>query len=139
MPTYLFQCAHCGLQTNLRVALGDTQAKCSCGAMADRCMPNGVRVGVTSSSEGASQVTGFSGVDHNADRAIGEYSQAKWGEIRKRYNQKQDIIQRTGAEGKDLSKTHDGSYRVMTKEEREKSERSREFHFNVLKKARPSR
>ena len=94
---------------------------------------------MTASPDGPTQVSGFSGVDHNADRAIGEYSQQKWGEIRRRYNHKVDILQQTGAEGRDLSKTHDGSYRVMTREEREKSERSREFHFNVLKKAAPPR
>lgn len=80
-------------------------------------------------------MTGFSGADHNADRAIGAYSESKWGEIKRRHKDKVDIIRQTNAEGKDLSRTHDGTYRVMTPDERAKSERSREFHFNVLRKA----
>ncbi len=136
MPTYLFQCSVCGLQTSLRVSLNAPTAKCSCGAMAERCSPTGVRVAVSSPISGLpDQVTGFSGADHNADRAIGAYSESKWGEIKRRHKDKVDIIRQTNAEGKDLSRTHDGTYRVMTPDERAKSERSREFHFNVLRKA----
>lgn len=88
-------------------------------------------------TENGPTTTGFSGMDYNADRAIGEYSTRKWGEIRERQKLKEDIIQATGATGFDLSKTPDGNYRVMTPEERSASERSRQFHFNVLKKAPP--
>jgi hypothetical protein len=38
-----------------------------------------------------------------------------------------------GATGWDLSRNPDGTYRVMSAEERAASERSREFHFKVMK------
>jgi hypothetical protein len=77
--------------------------------------------------------TGLSGVDYNFDRAVGESSKKNWQGIAQRQRDKIDVVQSNGVTGWDLSRNPDGTYRVMTPEERAASERSREFHFKVVK------
>ena len=134
MPVYQFQCNDCGLQFQARTNSSENTYPCECGFKAIRDLPTaphaalGAKVTVTGPT-----TTGFSGIDYNADRAIGEYSKRKWGEISARCKDKLDLIEATGASGKDLSRQEDGSYRVLTQQERMMSERARDFHFNVLR------
>jgi hypothetical protein len=78
----------------------------------------------------------LSGVDYNFDRAVGESSKKNWQGIAARQKDKLDVVQAHGVTGWDLSRNPDGSYRVMTPEERAASERSREFHFKMTAHAR---
>ena len=137
MPSYRFQCVACGLNFLARAPIGVREHKCvGCGSMVEVGLPRSVNVSVE--GDGAStgpSTTGMTGVDYNADRAIGSYSRLKWREIAARQRDKIGVIQATGASGFDLSRNPDGSYRVMTPEERSASERSRKFHFNVMKYA----
>ena len=109
--------------------------KCQCGKQAPRVLPQGVNVAVSAGGADLSKETvGLAGVDYNFDRAVGESSQKTWGKIRERQRDKLDIVQANGVTGWDLSKNPDGTYRVMTPNERAASERSREFHFKAIDK-----
>jgi hypothetical protein len=135
MPFYRFQCLACGLEFQSRVQAGSTSCPCSgCGAEAQKDLPKKVNVGfsVRVETQGPT-TTGYAGMDYNADRAIGEYSKGKWGEIANRQKDKISYLQQSGATGFDLSRNPDGTYRVMSPEERAASERSRKFHFNMLR------
>lgn len=137
MPTFRFQCMHCGLNFQQRAVSQNATVRCECGQMVGSTV-SGVHAGVSATVTGVGPTTtGLSGVDYNADRAIAEYSAAKWKSINDRQRDKIELLHATGATGFDLTKTHDGGYRVMDKAEREASERSRQFHFNVLRKAPP--
>lgn len=135
MPTYRFQCLSCGLSFTARGAPTLTDAKCECGVVAKRTLPQGVNVTVSSGGADLRTTTvGLSGVDYNIDRAIGEASQRNWQVIADRQRDKLEVVRANNATGWDLSRNPDGTYRTMKPEERAASERSRQFHFNVLGK-----
>lgn len=137
MPTYRFQCHSCGLNFQARADSSATSIKCDgCGEQALKDLPRTVNVAVNgATNEMGPTTTGFSSVDYNADRAIGEYSKHTWKKISDRQQDKLSVMAETGATGFDLTRTPDGNYRVMSQEERAASERSRNFHFNVMKHA----
>lgn len=136
MPTYRFQCLSCGLNFQARTAPDAKETKCECGASVSRDLPRGVNIGLSAVvTEMGPTTTGFSGMDYNADRAIGEYSKRTWDYISDRQRGKRQLIQATGATGWDLTRNPDGTYRVMDPSERVSSETSRKFHFNVMKHA----
>lgn len=135
MPTYRFQCQSCGLSFTSRGNPDVKDAKCQCGQMAPRVLPQGVNVTVSGGAVNtATDTVGLSGVDYNFDRAVGASAQKNWGHIRDRQRDKIDLAQANGATGFDLSRNPDGTYRVMTPEERVASERARGFHFQALDK-----
>lgn len=136
MPTYRFQCVSCGLNFQARTAPDIATTKCECGAAAGRDLPRGVNIALAGGANHMGPTTtGFSGVDYHEDRAIGEYSKNTWEKIAQRQQDKRDLIDATGASGFDLTRNPDGTYRVMDPQERRASERSRNFHFNVMKHA----
>ena len=107
--------------------------------MASRDLPSGsAHVGFSTQGQtGGPTTTGFAGVDHEADRALGAYSSRKWEEIRHRTREKEDLIRVTGVTGHDLTRNHDGTYGIMRPEERAASERARNWH-NAVMARRPS-
>jgi putative FmdB family regulatory protein len=137
MPTYRFQCESCGLNFTARKNPDITETKCECGAMAKRDLPSNVNVTVSGGNVDTSKdATGLSGIDYNWDRAVGESSRKNWRVIADRQREKIDVVQTNGVTGWDLSRQPDGSYRVMTPEERQMSENTRAFHDKMLAHAR---
>jgi putative FmdB family regulatory protein len=137
MPTYRFQCDFCGLSFTAHGKRDMSETKCECGAVAKRTLPQGVNVAVSGGNVDLSKdSTGLSGVDYNFDRAVGESSRKNWRGIAQRQRDKIEVVQANRATGFDLSRNPDGTYRVMTPEERAVSERSREFHFKMVNHAR---
>ena len=137
MPTYRFQCAGCGLNFTARGAVDVRETLCTCGKTAGRVLPAGVNVSVSSGSKDLrTETVGLSGVDYNFDRAVGLSSRKNWLGIAGRQRDKLDVVRANNATGWDLSRNLDGTYRVMTPEERSASERAREFHFKVEDYAR---
>jgi hypothetical protein len=104
-----------------------------CGKEVTRSLPKTVNAAVSGGGADLRRDTGLSGVDYNFDRAVGESSKKNWKGISMRQRDKIDLVQSQGVTGWDLSRNPDGSYRVMKPEERAASERSREFHFKVVK------
>lgn len=137
MPTYRFQCEACGLNFTAQGKPDVAETKCECGVQAKRVLPQGVNVSVSGGNVDTSKdSTGLSGIDYNWDRAVGESSRKNWRLIAQRQRDKIDVAQANNATGWDLSRNPDGTYRVMTPEERAASERSREFHFKMDAHAR---
>ena len=137
MPTYRFQCESCGLNFAAHGKPDLVEAKCGCGKMAGRILPSGVNVTVSGGNVDTSKdSTGLSGIDYNFDRAVGESSRKNWKGIADRQRDKLEVMQANGISGWDLSRNPDGTYRAMNPEERDASERSREFHFQMVKHAR---
>ncbi len=134
MPTYRFQCENCGLSFTSRGPVDMATSPCSeCGTVVHRALPKTIHTSVSSGGSDLTRDTGLSGVDYNFDRAVGESSQKNWQGIAQRQRDKIDLVQSQGVTGWDLSRNPDGTYRVMTPEERAASERTREFHFKVVK------
>lgn len=75
--------------------------------------------------------TGISAHDYEVDRIVGADAKAKWERIAQRQRDKIRVMEENHVTGFDLSKTHDGGYKVMTPEQRAASERSRSFHFKM--------
>lgn len=134
MPTYRFQCENCGLSFTARGPVDMATSPCSeCGTVVHRALPKTVNAAVSGGGTDLRRDTGLSGVDYNFDRAVGESSQKNWKGIAQRQRDKIDLVQSQGVTGWDLSCNPDGTYRVMKPEERAASERTREFHFKMVK------
>lgn len=137
MPTYRFQCEKCGLNFTAQRAVDTKTTKCDCGEMAPRVLPHGVNVTVSGGNvDTRTESVGISAIDYGFDRAVGESAKKNWNGYRGRYRDKLDIIQTNKVTGWDLSRNPDGTYRVMTPEERAASERSRSFHFKMVEHGR---
>jgi hypothetical protein len=105
--------------------------------MAGRVLPQGVNVTVSGGKVNTrDEATGLSGIDYDFDRAVGESARRNWQGISERQRDKIEVIQTHGVTGWDLSRNPDGTYRVMTPEERRKSETARAFHEKMLEHAR---
>jgi hypothetical protein len=65
------------------------------------------------------------------DKVVGEDAKGKWDKIAARHKDKVRLLEQTGATGFDLTKQHDGSYAIMTPQQRAASERTRAFHFKM--------
>lgn len=79
------------------------------------------------------QNTGVHKIDYNYDMTIGMDSAQRWADISARQAHKRDVIRKNpGATGFDLSKTHEGDYRVMKPEERQAAEKGRKIHRDAM-------
>jgi hypothetical protein len=88
-------------------------------------MPTDVNFTINTETEGmAPQNTGYSGVDANVDRVIGQDAEKRWESIEERDTHKRSLLEGTSKTKKDLSRTPDGDYRVMTSEEKGASEKA---------------
>lgn len=129
MPTYRFQCKNCGLNFTARAEMGVRELPCAaCHKGAVRELPKEIHTGHRVTGLGPTAAppnTGFAGVDFNADRVIGEDARQKWAVIRQRQQHKVDQIRAAGATGFDLSRTPEGSYRLMAPKERTAKEQAR--------------
>ena len=141
MPIYEYLCNDCGLyfERLRKITESDAPQSCTgCGAEAQKLV-SAVNHQFAHNPVGPRpQNTGVHQIDYNYDRVIGRDAEQKWKLIQDRVKHKRDVLrQNPGATGDDLSRTHDGSYRVMQKEERAASEAGRKIGieaFNPPKK-----
>jgi len=128
MPIYDYQCGECGLRFEQRKDHYAEKglAKCSCcGGLSEMVMPTDVNFTISTQTEGmAPQNTGYSGVDTNVDRVIGQDAEKRWTSIEERNAHKRGLLEGTDKTKKDLSRTPDGDYRVMSAEEKGASEKA---------------
>lgn len=126
MPVFRYQCESCGLNFSARVANAASEAKCVCGVSARKDLPRGVSVTTSVATNGLSSPdSGLSAHDYEIDRIVGEDAKSSWSRIASRQKEKIRVIQATGATGFDLTKRPDGSYGIMTAQQRAASERTR--------------
>lgn len=129
MPTYRFQCGSCGLRFEAAAKASDHKAAqpCSaCGKSADRLPPTDVHGVFEQPVTGpVPQNTGVAELDTHIDRVIGKSAEQGWEAHTERVEEKKGVIAQTGATGYDLSRTLDGSWKVMKPEERRAVETAR--------------
>lgn len=136
MPRFDYQCV-CGLMFEGYAPMADSMESkdCpDCGKAADRAMPDNVEGSFEQDVSGpVPQNTGVSQIDAVADRAIGKAARQGWEVADRRVRDKRRVIADTpGATGHDLSRNPDGSYRVMTPEEKGVHDRSQKIHGKAM-------
>lgn len=139
MPVYEYECQECGLRFERMRKMSESDAPTPCTA----CKAPDARKRVSASnfafSFPSSQMRGMAppntgtSIDHNADLVIGRDSEQRWKVAAERQTYKKKVLQKNpGATGFDLSKTHEGDYRVMRPEERKAAESARKLHRQAM-------
>jgi putative FmdB family regulatory protein len=136
MPTYEYQCS-CGLKFDGNAKLADRAKpkKCpSCNTDAPPVVPSTVQGHFNHQVTGpVPQNTGIHDLDTHIDRVIGQSARQGHEVIRERVKDKKELLAGTPeATGYDLSRNPDGTYRVMTPDERGIHERSQNIHKTAM-------
>lgn len=137
MPRYSYQCS-CGIQFEAMnsVAKHQDPKPCpSCGQDAPRLMPTGVNSVWKKEVTGPTpQNTGVHDLDTHIDRVIGQSAAQGWNVAERRVSLKRQVlVNEPGATGHDLSRNPDGSYRVLSPEERAVHERANTINSLAMK------
>jgi len=122
MPLYKYQCS-CGLRFEGSVSMVNhaKPKKCpDCGEMANRVMPMDVNGVFNQKISGPiPQNTGVDSLDSHIDRVIGQSAEQGRKAHVDRVNIKKELLRdNPGATGKDITKTADGEFHLMSQEER---------------------
>ena len=133
MPTYEFLCQSCGLKFDGSAKLADRTKpkKCpDCNQDAPPVVPSQVQGHFSKEVTGPGpQNTGIHDLDTHIDRVIGQSAKQGWDAAEARVRDKREVLANNpGLTGHDLSRNPDGSYRVLTPEERAVHERSQAIH-----------
>jgi putative FmdB family regulatory protein len=136
MPIYVFQCG-CGIRFEASAPMKDNQKPqpCpGCGEMAERWVPEDVHGAFDIPVSGpVPQNTGATSVDTDYDRVIGTSAEQGWEVQERRYKEKVEVMRTQGVEGSDLSRNPDGSYRVLTPEEKGVFQRGTSLNAEAMK------
>jgi putative FmdB family regulatory protein len=139
LPIYEYQCEECGLKFDRlrKMSESDAPQPClECGMDARKLMSavNHAFVHPTSQTRGMAPPNTGTSDDYNFDKAIGRDAAKRWEHIGDRIHRKKQVLKdNPGATGYDLSRNHDGSYRVMHPQERATSEAGRALGAEVQK------
>ena len=132
MPIYEFTCQTCGLRFDRLSKMSESGLREVPCAECKQPAIRAISIVNHTFAHGANQVRGAAppntgtSDDWNYDKAIGRDAEQKWRLIDARTKHKKDILKATpGATGDDLSRTHDGTYRVMPQGERVAAETGR--------------
>jgi putative FmdB family regulatory protein len=128
MPLYSFQCQTCGLRFEKRVGMAErAKQPCECGQQATQAVPEDLAFNFNQPTTGIlPQNTGIASLDTSYDRVIAQDAAQKWEGVQKRDQIKRAVLRdNPNATKADLSKTHEGSYRVMKPQERRAAETAR--------------
>ena len=137
VPTYEYLCKTCGLKFDGHAKLvdRDKSKKCpSCNTEAPPVVPSQVQGHFNHDVTGPGpQNTGIQGLDAHIDRVIGQSAKQGREVIDQRVREKKEMLANNpGITGHDLSRNPDGSYRVMTPEERGVHDRSLKIHGTAM-------
>lgn len=138
MPKFRYQCP-CGLQFDVFAKAGPEKKSTfcpSCNQESKRMLPNVITgVFIKTVTGPVPQNTGIASLDADPDRIIGQAAKQGWQVIEQRMQDKIQILKNNpDITGKDLSRNLDGSYRVLSEEERGAHDRA--FAINQLANAR---
>lgn len=138
MPIYEYECQSCGLRFEKMRKMADSDNPIGC----PECAAGETRKMVTAANHTFAhtpvggprpQNTGVHSIDYSADQVIGRASEAAWKTIGERQKHKKGVLSSNpGATGHDLSRTHEGDYRIMKPEERKASETGRALHKQAM-------
>jgi len=136
MPVFEWQCHECGVRFE---AFADRKVRESprpcpnCKADAQPVVPTGVTSSFKKEVTGPGpQNTGIHDLDTKIDQVIGRHADQSREIILQRVSDKKQLIAAAGADGHDLSRNQDGTYRVMSPEERAIHERSQAIHGKAM-------
>lgn len=136
MAVYEWQCHECGVRFEAFTDRKNREADrpCpNCKADAQPVLPTGVTSTFKKEVTGPGpQNTGIHDLDTKIDQVIGRHAEQSREVIRHRVDDKKQLVRATGADGHDLSRNPDGTYRVMTAEERAIHERSQTIHGKAM-------
>lgn len=123
MPIYDFQCNECGLRFEQSVTFANRENPfpChSCSQPANRLMPASVTGVFNKDVTGpVPQNTGIHSLDAHIDRTIGKSAAQGWTVQETRVADKREVLrQNPHASGHDLTQNPDGSWGILSKEER---------------------
>ena len=143
MPRFSYQCV-CGLQFEARAKPrehSDPKPCPSCSEDAPRMMPETVAGHFNQAPDSpAPQNTGVHDFDTHVDRVVGASAEAGWEVAQARHKAKREFLERNpDVEGKDLSRNEDGSYGVLSKDERGVSERANDINSAAMTKLHQAR
>lgn len=139
MPVYEYQCDACGLRFDKLRKMSESdapQACLECGVAARKLVSvvNHAFVHPASQTRGMAPPNTGTSDDYNVDKAIGRDAARRWEHIGQRIERKKQVIRdNPGSTGYDLSRKHDGTYRVMNANERAASEAGRAIGAEVQK------
>lgn len=113
---------------------GKNTLKCRrCGEEATRQLSIG-RHSFNFDSDGPRpQNTGVSSIDHDVDMIIGRDSSLRLREMQRRQEHKKEIMRREGVSGEYLRKTIDGTYEVISEQERRAGKAARIINQEALR------
>jgi putative FmdB family regulatory protein len=137
VPIYEYLCEECGLKFDRlrKMSESDMPQPClECGTTARKLVSaaNHAFVHPASQTRGMSPPSTGTSDDYNFDKVIGRDAARRWEHIGDRIDRKKQVIKENpGATGYDLSRNHDGSYRVMGQQERASSEAGRAIGAEV--------
>ena len=145
MPLYAYQC-DCGVrfETSGKMAESMKPAPCpNCGAESQRIVPDDIggifKVGVTGP---VPQNTGIAQLDAHIDRVIGASAETGWTIHSDRIAAKKKILaDNPGADGKDITENPDGSFGILSENERSIRDRAQTINnlaIESLKQTVPS-
>ena len=122
MPIYEYQCG-CGIrfESTASMAKHAEPKKCpECGKEADRLMPSDVNGVFNQEVSGPiPQNTGVDSLDAHIDRVIGQSAeQGRKAHVARVDTKKELLRDNPDATGKDITKTSDGEFHLMSQEER---------------------
>lgn len=135
---YNYQCQACGLRFDAHrtAAMGTDPYPClGCDSEALRLPPETMTSTYAPTGDGTirPQSTGVSSYDSNVDKVIGDHAKGSYEQITKRHERKREIIRdNPGVSGHDLSRTDDGDYRILNKNERNASETARNLNATAM-------
>lgn len=140
LPTYEYQCL-CGrlFEKYLSLSKRTTGQKCpSCDVIVLRALPSKVSGHFNLEVTGpVPQNTGAS-LDAHIDRVIGQSARQGKAVAQRRVEDKKGLLyDNPGTRPSDLSKNHDGSYRVMKPEESAAHGRSQKIHQAAMNRDTP--
>lgn len=139
MPVYEYLCEACGLKFDRlrKMSESDAPQPClECGSDTRKLVStvNHAFVHPASQTRGLAPPNTGTSDDYNYDKVIGRDAARRWENIRQRVERKKQVIKENpGSTGDDLSRNHDGTYRVMSRQERSASEAGRAIGAEVQK------
>ena len=122
MPLYSYQCS-CGIRFEGSASMAkhaDPKECPECGKMSERLMPTDVNGVFNQEVSGpVPQNTGVDSFDAHIDRVIGQSAeQGRKAHVARVDTKKELLRDNPGATGKDITKTSDGGFHLMSLEER---------------------
>lgn len=130
MPVYKYNCDSCGLSFE-KMRPRSKSSTCPCPSCKATSMKEIASASFSFNAEIKDmnpQNSGFTSIDHDFDRVIGQDSFNRWNVINERRLRKHELIAQYNADGSQIQKTPDGDYLVMSQEKAKRLKAAEDYH-----------